>query len=156
MSAPPHSGVHVRNFIGRKGVPLARSFERWSRAALQGQGRKHWQVNIAVIGVKQARDLNRRFRARDYATNVLSFPFEPLPGQKTTLLGDLALCAPVIAREADDQGKPRRDHFAHLTVHGILHLLGFDHETKADAERMEDLERRILGRLGLPDPYNAN
>jgi len=154
MSAPLRSAVHVRNFSGRKGVPIARSFERWSRAALQGHGRKHWQLNIAVVGTKQGRDLNRRYRAKDYATNVLSFPFEPLPGQKHDLLGDLALCAPVIAREAAAQGKAVRDHFAHLTIHGVLHLLGFDHETKADALRMENLERRILGKLGLADPYH--
>jgi len=153
VNAAPRSGVQVHNFAGRKGVPTARSFERWFRATLRGQARKHWHVNIAVVGTRQARELNRRYRALDYATNVLSFPFERLPGQKSSLLGDLALCAPVIAREAAEQGKLPRDHFAHLTIHGVLHLLGFDHESQADAERMENLERKILGRLGLPDPY---
>ena len=138
---------------GAKGVPTAASFERWVRAALRGRQRGRRQVGIVVIGRAEARALNRRYRDRDYATNVLSFPCELPPGDRSGLLGDLAICAPVVAREAAEQGKPTRNHYAHLTIHGVLHLLGYDHATDAEAERMEALERRILAGLGIPDPY---
>ncbi len=131
MSAPLRLSVFVDNRAGRKGVPIARSFEQWVRAALATRRRGRAEVNIALLGEREARDLNRRFRGKDYATNVLSFPYEPLPGERSALLGDLAICPAVVAREAREQGKPLRDHFAHLTVHGVLHLLGHDHETAA-------------------------
>jgi probable rRNA maturation factor len=84
---------------------------------------------------------------------VLSFPADPLPDDNYAAIGDLVLCAPVVAREAREQHKTVRDHYAHLTVHGVLHLLGHEHESEADAERMEALERRVLGGLGIRDPY---
>jgi rRNA maturation RNase YbeY len=90
---------------------------------------------------------------RDYATNVLSFPHEPAPGEHSGLLGDLVIGAPVVAREAREQGKTARDHYAHMTIHGVLHLLGYDHEDERDAGRMETLEARILASLGIDDPY---
>jgi rRNA maturation RNase YbeY len=96
--------------------------------------------------------LNRQYRHRDHATER-AFPVGLEPGIKLPLLGDLAICAPVVAREAREQGKPLRDHYAHMTVHGILHLLGHDHENDVDAERMENLERKILAELGFADPY---
>jgi probable rRNA maturation factor len=97
--------------------------------------------------------MNRQYRGKDYATNVLSFPYEPSPRDKTGLLGDLVMCPPVIAREAKKQGKPLRDHYAHLTIHGVLHLLGYDHEVAAEAKRMEGLEIRILAGFGIANPY---
>ncbi len=100
--------------------------------------------------------LNRRYRHRDYATNVLSFPVELPAGIATPLIGDLVICAPVVAREAAAQGKPARAHWAHLSVHGVLHLLGHDHIVEADATRMEALERRILATLGIADPYRSD
>jgi probable rRNA maturation factor len=100
-----------------------------------------------------ARALNRQYRGRDYATNVLSWPYAPAPREKSGLLGDLAICPAVVAREAADQGKPLRDHYAHLTIHGVLHLLGYDHEAPREAARMERLECRILAELGISDPY---
>jgi probable rRNA maturation factor len=152
MKAGTHS-VFMDNRVGRAGVPTRRSFETWVRAALAGHGRARRQVNIALFGAREARALNRRHRNRDYATNVLSFPWQPLPRQGSALLGDLVICPAVVRREARTQGKPMRDHFAHLTVHGVLHLLGHDHDSDADAARMEALERRILARLGIADPY---
>ena len=146
--------VFVRNDFGRRGVPLSRSFEEWVRAALTGRRRGRTEVNIALFDVEPARDFNLRYRGKDYATNVLSFPYEPAPREKSGLLGDLVLCPPVIAREAAEQGKRARDHYAHLTVHGVLHLLGHDHEEEKDALKMEALERRILAELGIADPYN--
>ena len=114
-------------------------------------------VTILLTDDDSVRDLNARFRGKDYATNVLSFPAElpeGLPkGVKLPLLGDLVLCAPVVAREASAQDKPVAAHYAHLTVHGVLHLLGWDHEDTREAEAMEQLEREILAGLGLPDPY---
>jgi probable rRNA maturation factor len=153
MSAPLRLSVFVENRAGRKGVPIARSFEQWVRAALATRRRGRAEVNIALLGGREARNLNRRFRGKDYATNVLSFPYEPLPGERSALLGDLAICPAVVAREAREQDKEMRDHFAHLTVHGVLHLLGHDHETRHDAAKMEAIERRVLSEFGIRDPY---
>ena len=134
-------------------MPAARSFESWVRETLRGRRGGRRQVNIVLFDESGARALNRQYRGRNYATNVLSWPYEPAPREKSGLLGDLVICPAVVAREAADQGKPLRDHYAHLTVHGVLHLAGYDHETPRDAVRMERLERRILAGLGVPDPY---
>jgi probable rRNA maturation factor len=153
MTASLRLHVFVQNKAGRKGVPVARSFERWIRAALTSRRKGRTQVNIVLFDEPAGRGMNRQYRGKDYATNVLSFACEPLAGDTTGLLGDLVLCPPVIAREAAKQGKPLRDHYAHLTVHGVLHLLGHDHERVAPAKRMESLETRILAGLGVADPY---
>ena len=144
--------VYLRNDVGRRGVPLKRSFVAWINAIPQLRKRRA-EVNIVVVDAKEGRRYNRQFRGKDYATNVLSFTYEPLAGEKTALLGDLVICAPVVAREAGEQSKRVRDHYAHLTVHGALHLLGYDHQIAAEAEQMEALERRILDGLGIADPY---
>jgi len=144
--------LYMRNEAGRRGVPLQRSFASWINAIPELRRRKA-EVNILVVGAEQGRYYNREFRGKDYATNVLSFRYEPAPGEKAALLGDLVVCAPVVAREAVEQGKRVRDHYAHLTIHGVLHLLGYDHQSDAEAERMEALERRILAGLGIADPY---
>ena len=146
--------VHVDYAIPRRGLPAATSFKRWTEAALfAARHRKPAELSIRIVDAREGRALNRRYRDRDYATNVLSFPVELPPGVASPLLGDLAICAPVVAREAREQGKALRDHYAHLTVHGVLHLLGFDHQEDADAARMEKLETGILAKLGVPDPY---
>ena len=144
--------VYLRNEAGRRGVPLKRTFVSWVEAIPQLRKRRA-DLNILVVDAKEGRRYNRQFRGKDYATNVLSFPYEPLPGEITTLLGDLVICAPIVAREAGEQGKPVRNHYAHLTIHGVLHLLGYDHQIEAEAERMEALERRVLAGFGMPDPY---
>mgnify|MGYP001615704699 CR=1 FL=1 len=140
----------------RAGVPAAASFRKWAAAALAGRIREA-DLAIRLVGTREGRALNRHYRGRDYATNVLSFPAELPEGLpkdvRLPLLGDLVLCAPVVAREAREQGKPLNAHYAHLTVHGCLHLLGWDHEDAREAEAMEQLEREILATLGLPDPY---
>ena len=146
-------GVFVQYRTGRKGVPTPRSFECWVQEALRGRRRGRRQVNIVLFDESGARALNHQYRGKNYATNVLSWPYEPAPREKTGLLGDLVICPAVVAREAAEQGKPLRDHYAHLTVHGVLHLVGYDHETPREADRMERLERRILAELGVPDPY---
>jgi probable rRNA maturation factor len=137
----------------RRGLPAKASYQRWALAALAGARRRgRYALSLRLVDAEEGRQLNRDFRAKDYATNVLSFPAdETIDGVR--LLGDLALCAPVIAREAGEQGKATRAHHAHLTVHGVLHLLGYDHEDEAGAARMEALEIRILAGLGHANPY---
>lgn len=153
---PVQLDVAVSYALPRAGLPAAVSFRKWVAAALAGRIRKA-DLAIRVVDEKEGRALNHHYRGKDYATNVLSFPAElpeGLPANvKLPLLGDLVICAPVVAREAAQQGKPLAAHYAHLTVHGTLHLLGWDHEDEKEAEAMEQLERDILAGLGIADPY---
>ena len=146
------ASLFLRNEAGRTGVPTRKSFEAWISVIPELRRRKV-EVNILIVDVEAGRRFNRQYRHKDYATNVLSFPWEPAPGERSRLLGDLVICAPVVAREAAEQGKRPREHWAHLTIHGVLHLLGHDHETPAEARRMEALEIRILAALGIRNPY---
>jgi probable rRNA maturation factor len=140
----------------RKGIPSAASFRRWVEVALKGaRRRKATEVAIRIVDAEEGQALNLQYRGRDYATNVLSFEADLPPGVDLPLIGDLVICAPVVAREAAEQGKKPNDHWAHLTIHGTLHLLGFDHIEDAEAEEMEALETRILAGLGIADPYVA-
>jgi probable rRNA maturation factor len=146
--------LHIRSDIGWKGLPAARSFRAWIELALRGGGRRRAsEINVLVTDAATGRGLNREFRGKDYATNVLSFPVELPPGVRSPLLGDLAICAPVVAREAKEQGKALRDHYAHMVIHGTLHLLGYDHIGESEAEKMEALETRLLASIGIGDPY---
>jgi probable rRNA maturation factor len=152
--ATPRLDLTVACAAPRRGVPASASFRRWVEAALAGaRHRRPAELSIRIVGAREGRALNRQYRGKDYATNVLSFPVELPRGIVSPLLGDLVIAAPVVAREAREQGKTPRDHYAHLTVHGTLHLLGYDHQNDADAERMEALETRILASLGIADPY---
>ncbi|WEN14567.1 rRNA maturation RNase YbeY [Rhodanobacter sp. AS-Z3] len=157
MSSPASFGqgnFHIGYAIPRAGIPAANSFRRWVRVALHGaKRRKPVELSIRIVDADEGRALNLQYRGKDYATNVLSFPAELPPGVMPSLIGDLAICAPVVLREATEQGKSPRDHWAHLTVHGVLHLLGYDHLEDAEAEAMEALETRILAGLGIADPY---
>jgi probable rRNA maturation factor len=128
-----------------KKVPAAQRLRRYAAAALPAAA----EVTLRVCTETEARRLNRNFRGKDYATNVLSFSYEA--GKLTR--GDLVLCAAVVAREARAQGKPLEAHYAHLAVHGALHLAGYEHERAAEARIMEGREQEILARLGFPDPY---
>ncbi|RZZ89005.1 rRNA maturation RNase YbeY [Pseudoxanthomonas winnipegensis] len=158
---PIHLQVAVSYALPRAGLPSAVSFRKWVAAALKGRIREA-DLAIRLVDAKEGRALNRHYRGKDYATNVLSFPGEldetiKLPKDVTMpLLGDLVICAPVVAREAREQDKALLAHYAHLTVHGTLHLLGWDHEDDAEAEAMEQLEREILAELGIDDPYAAD
>ena len=149
---PIQCDIGVSYGVPRKGVPAPASFRRWAEAACRGRI-KRADIAIRVVDEREGRSLNHHYRGKDYATNVLSFPAELPEGVPLHLLGDLVICAPVVAREAAEQGKPLNGHYAHLTVHGVLHLLGLDHEDSREAEAMEQLEREILAELGLPDPY---
>lgn len=149
---PARLDVSISYGVPRAGVPAAVSFRRWVAAALDGRIREA-DLAIRLVDAKEGRAFNRHYRGKDYATNVLSFPAELPEGVQLPLLGDLVICTPVVAREAREQGKPLNEHYAHLTVHGVLHLLGWDHEDDKEAESMEQLEREILATMGIADPY---
>lgn len=127
-------------------LPTSAQFRRWLKSALPIEA----EVTVRIVGEEEGRMLNRTYRGKDYATNVLTFPLaeEPL------LMGDIILCAPVVATEAQAQQKSPEAHYAHLTIHGALHLQGYDHEIDAQAEFMEMMETQILQRLGYSDPYH--
>jgi len=128
------------------GLPSRPRLRRWVQSALERSA----EVTIRFVDAEEGQSLNRDYRGKDYATNVLSFVYETRP----LVLGDLVVCLPVVVREAQEQGKTVDAHFAHMIVHGILHLHGYDHETSAkDAEKMEAKERTILARLAYADPY---
>ena len=152
--APPMTtkrlNLSVQYACNATGVPLRPQIRAWTRAALNVDGMRGGQITIRFVDIEEGQALNREYRDKDYATNVLSFPYETEP----VVLGDLVICAPVVAREAVEQGKTLEAHYAHLIVHGMLHLQGYDHETgDDDAQRMEDKERAILASLGFDDPY---
>lgn len=126
-------------------LPTQAEFRKWARSALNLDA----EITLRLVDEAEGRALNRDYRGKDYATNVLTFPLAEEPH----LMGDIVLCAPVVLREAREQNKTLSAHFAHLTVHGILHLRGYDHETEAQAELMETLETEIVTKLGYADPY---
>jgi probable rRNA maturation factor len=144
--------VEVQFACARAGRPDARRIARWARTALAGR-RRGSLVTVRVVGEREGARLNRRWRGKRGATNVLSFPGTGLPGVGPDLLGDIVICAPVVDREARKQGKARAAHWAHMVVHGTLHLLGYDHRTRSQAVAMESLEVRLLERLGVENPY---
>lgn len=135
-------------------APEEAELRRWLTCALAEAGHtRDTEISLRLIDDAEMAALNRQYRHRDGSTNVLSFPADLPPELNLPLLGDIAICASVVLREAREQGKPVLNHWAHMTVHGCLHLLGYDHIDAADAERMESLETRILAALGLPCPY---
>jgi probable rRNA maturation factor len=146
------SRIDIGYGLPRAGLPAAGTLRGYAEAALAGR-REDGELSVRIVDAEEGRALNRDYRDKDYATNVLSFPAELPPGVPLPILGDLVLCAPVIAREAEEQGKPLKHHYAHLLVHGVLHLLGHDHMDEAEAEAMEAMEREVLAGLGIPDPY---
>jgi probable rRNA maturation factor len=153
MRQPLALDLSVSYGLPRAGLPAPASFRNWVAAALQDRI-KRADLALRLVGEYEGRSLNRHYRGKDYATNVLSFPAELPAGVDLPILGDIVICAPVVQREARVQGKDCRAHFAHLTVHGVLHLLGFDHEDPREAQSMEALERDILASLGFDDPYD--
>ena len=136
--------------------PDEAQLRHWCELALR-QRSADSELTIRLVDEAEGRELNRTWRHKDYATNVLSFPAD-VPDEllDIPLLGDLVICAPVVAREAAEQGKTLPAHWAHLVIHGCLHLLGYDHVEDAEAEEMEQLERELLAELGHPDPYAAD
>lgn len=140
-------------------LPSPEDFQRWVELTLSEHANtdslriQDTELTIRVVDEQESQTLNHDYRGKDKPTNVLSFPFEAPPGIEINLLGDLVICAQVVASEAKDQGKQEMHHWAHMTVHGCLHLLGYDHIEEQDAEVMEALEIKILAKLAIDDPY---
>ncbi len=141
----PALTLSVQYGIAKDSLPSRQHMRSWAKAALLTDA----QVTLRLVGAREGRALNRDFRGRDYATNVLTFAYP----DTRSLSGDIVLCAPVIAKEAREQRKPIDAHFAHLVVHGMLHLQGYDHENNNDARIMETLEAEIVVKLGYAHPY---
>jgi probable rRNA maturation factor len=140
----PSLDLAVQYAAGKEGLPTRAQFRRWAEAALAHDA----ETSLRIVDEDEGRALNRDFRGKDYATNVLTFEYGGEP-----LTGDIVLCAPVVAKEAKAQGKKLEAHYAHMVVHGMLHLQGYDHQRKAEAAVMEALESFVMMRLGYPDPY---
>ncbi|HEX6827795.1 MAG TPA: rRNA maturation RNase YbeY [Burkholderiales bacterium] len=144
----PRLRLTLQNPARSRSLPPAARFRRWARAALARDA----EITLRVVGEREGRRLNHDFRGRDQATNVLSFVY----ADAAPLSGDIVLCAPVVRREARARGISAEAHYAHLTVHGVLHLQGHDHVRRRDAEAMEALESRIVTKLGYADPYEGD
>ncbi len=144
-SIPRRLDLSVQYALSSEGLPTRQQIRTWVRAAEPGAA----HVAVRFVEREEGQSLNSQYRGKDYATNVLSFPYETDP----ILEGDLVLCWPVVVDEASTQGISQEAHCAHLIVHGMLHLQGWDHETDEEAEEMEAEEREILATLGYPDPY---
>ena len=142
-------------------IPESEQIESWIDAAIELPGDESMnEISVRVVDEEEGREINHRFRGADEATNVLSFPAgedysSGLPPDVPRLLGDIVICGPVVEREAAEQGKSPADHWAHMLVHGALHLQGYDHEADDDAAEMEAMERSILATGGVTDPYAA-
>ncbi|HHH43464.1 MAG TPA: rRNA maturation RNase YbeY [Gammaproteobacteria bacterium] len=148
-------GLEVQYAVDADDLPTLQEFEHWVEAALQQAGNTA-ELTIRVVDEAEGRQLNAQYRDIDRATNVLSFPFEAPPGIEPDYLGDLVICAPVVRREAQQQRKAEKHHWAHMVVHGVLHLRGYDHRFDTQAEEMETLEKQILAGMGIQDPYQTD
>jgi len=148
-------GLDVQYTVDGDRLPTQHEFECWVRSALEPVNNAV-ELAIRIVDEQEGRQLNSRYRGIDKATNVLSFPLEAPPGVDSDYLGDLVICAPVVQREAQQQHKPEKHHWAHMVVHGVLHLRGYDHQLDAQAEEMEILEKQILAGLGIQDPYKTD
>ena len=146
------SSVDVQFAVSAEGIPSEAILRVWTLQALPAD-RKDGEVTIRVVDEAEITALNREYRGKVGATNVLSFPYESMPAIETALLGDVVICAPVVAMESVAQQKPLEAHWAHMVVHGVLHLLGYDHQKDSEARDMEDHETQLLARLGYANPY---
>ncbi|OOE54942.1 MULTISPECIES: rRNA maturation RNase YbeY [Salinivibrio] len=135
-----------------QGLPSDDQLQAWFEQAVR-TARPQAEVTIRIVDEGESQSLNRDYRGKDKPTNVLSFPFDAPPGVEIDLLGDLVVCRQVVEQEAQQQGKALMDHWAHMVVHGSLHLLGYDHIEDDEAEQMEALERELLAAMGVSDPY---
>jgi probable rRNA maturation factor len=148
--AAPRLRLALQCAAAGAGLPSRALLARWARAALAGLRRRRIELGVRIVGERESAALNARYRGRRGPTNVLSFEGDAPRG---ALLGDIVICAPLVRREARAQGKSERAHWAHLLVHGIMHLRGYDHHHQRQARVMEAREARVLARLGFPDPY---
>ncbi len=132
-------------------IPTASQFEQWAGLALRD--RPGAEMTLRLVGREESSRLNGRYRGKEGPTNVLSFPAELPPEVDLPLLGDIVICAPLVVEEARQQAIPAESHWAHLVIHGVLHLLGYDHQTAGEADEMESLEARLLASIGIANPY---
>jgi probable rRNA maturation factor len=135
-------------------TPSEEMFEQWVAAALAHR-KDDTELTVRVVDAEESHGLNYQYRGKDNSTNVLSFPFETLEHVNLPLIGDVVICAPIVIKEAEEQEKSVESHWAHLTIHGILHLLGYDHVEQDDAEAMESMEVKILQKMGYSNPYQV-
>jgi probable rRNA maturation factor len=142
--------LELQNASDSPHLPPEIEFERWAKLAVK---RSAAEIVIRIVDAEESAELNQQYRGKAGPTNVLSFPFEAPPGMDTDILGDLVICAPVIEREAQEQGKALAAHWAHIVAHGLLHLQGYDHIEESEASIMESQEIALLARLGFPNPY---
>lgn len=150
--------VEVQLAVRSESVPDEASIERWAEAVMERMrdAVPPTDVCIRIVEEDESRALNGTYRGKDKPTNVLSFPADVvLPDSDSRILGDIVICDPVVRREARTQHKRLEEHYAHMVVHGMLHLYGYDHQDPAEADAMEDIEREILGHMGIGDPYRA-
>ena len=141
------------HYASRRSAPGAASIRRWARAALADSRQRETWIGIRIVNERDSAALNARYRRKHKPTNVLSFPFESPPGAASAVLGDLVICAPVVNREAKAKNMASAAHWAHMVVHGIMHLRGYDHQSRRDAAIMERKETAVLKGLGFADPY---
>jgi len=134
-------------------LPSQSDIQSWLDLVLAQQTLTEQEITVRIVDIEESQNLNRTYRGKDKPTNVLSFPFESPPGVELPLLGDLVICAPVVSDEAKQQNKPLMHHWAHMIIHGTLHLLGYDHISDTEAEQMENLEIQLLAKLDIDDPY---
>ena len=147
--------IDIQLADGSAKTPDAQQIRDWVAAVFTALERSPLALTVRVVGEKEMAKLNRRYRGQNQLTNVLTFPIEPLPGICTDLLGDIVVCGPVVDQEAAIQHKPPMGHWAHMVVHGMLHLFGYDHESDQEATAMETLEKSVLEGLGFSDPYQG-
>jgi len=146
--------VDIQMASASEEAPDPQSIERWVGAAI-GNQRESTELSVRIVDAEESQALNEQFRGSTGATNVLSFPFENESPEPLPLIGDIVICAPVVAKEAREQNKALNAHWAHMMIHGVLHLLGYDHQNENDANLMESLETEIMQGLGFPPPYSC-
>ena len=146
--------IDVQYAVSADGIPGAELIRQWVAQALPAD-RAAAELTVRIVDEAEITALNRQYRGKDGPTNVLSFPYEQIPGMAAALLGDVVICAPVVASESVAQDKPLEAHWAHMVIHGILHLLGYDHHKDDEASRMETTETRLLAELGYASPYEC-
>jgi len=145
--------LEIQDVFQSEGQPTAEQFQGWVDAALADY-HKDTELVVRIVDEQESAELNQQYRHKQGPTNILSFPVDLPDGIELDLLGDLVICAPVLEREALQQHKALVDHWAHIIIHGVLHLLGYDHIDDAEAEQMEALEIAILSKLNIKNPYN--
>ena len=146
--------IDIQNVCDSQELPSTEHFQQWVDAAFALLTEQEFELTIRLVNIAESQQLNKQYRQKDKPTNVLSFPFEVPEGIELNLLGDLVICSQVVEQEAKAQNKELFDHWAHMVIHGCLHLLGYDHINDTDANEMEALEIEILAKLAIANPYN--